>query len=67
MTGNLGVIKGDQIHALWPRWPAPWDLAGTMSLSSTPEGVKLDLQGKIGEADYVIKGNSRHQAPARSL
>ena len=57
LTGNLGVIKGDQIHALWPRWPAPWDLAGTMSLSSTPDGVKLDLQGKIGEADYVIKGN----------
>ena len=57
LTGTLGVIKGDQIHALWPRWPAPWDLAGTMSLSSTPEGIKLDLQGKIGEADYVIKGN----------
>ncbi len=57
LTGSLGLIKGDQIHALWPRWPAPWDLAGTMSLSSTPEGIKLDLQGKIGEADYVIKGN----------
>jgi translocation and assembly module TamB len=57
LTGNLGVIRGDQIHALWPRWPAPWDLAGTMSLSSTPEGVTLALQGKIGEADYVIKGN----------
>ena len=57
LTGKLGVIKGDQIHALWPRWPAPWDLAGTVSLSSNPEGVKLDLQGKIGEADYVIKGD----------
>ena len=57
LTGNLGPIKGDQIHAFWPRWPAPWDLTGTMSLSSTPESVKLDLQGKIGEADYVIKGN----------
>jgi translocation and assembly module TamB len=57
LTGNLGPIKGDQIHVLWPRWPAPWDLAGTMSLSSTPEGGKLDLQGKIGEADYVIKGD----------
>ena len=57
MSGNLGPIKGDQIHALWPRWPAPWDLAGTMSLSSTPEGGKFDLQGKIGEADYVIKAD----------
>jgi hypothetical protein len=28
-----------------------------MSLSSTPEGGKLDLQGKIGAADYVIKGD----------
>jgi uncharacterized protein involved in outer membrane biogenesis len=45
VTGNLGVIKGDQIHALWPHWPASWDLAGTMSLSSTPVGVTLDLQG----------------------
>ena len=57
LTGNLGPIKGDQIQALWPRWPAAWDLAGTMSLNSTPEGGKLDLQGKIGDADYVIKGN----------
>ena len=57
LTGNLGPINGDQIHALWPRWPAPWDLAGTMSLSSTPEGGKLDLQGKIGAADYVMKGD----------
>ena len=56
LTGTIGVIKGDQIQALWPRWPAPWDLAGTMSLSSTPEGAKLDLQGKIGAADYAIKG-----------
>ncbi|HZK14895.1 MAG TPA: hypothetical protein VFC55_10265, partial [Desulfobaccales bacterium] len=56
LTGNLGLIKGDQIHDLWPRWPASWDLAGTMSLSSTSEGVKLDLQGKIGAADYLIKG-----------
>jgi translocation and assembly module TamB len=56
LTGNLGPIKGDQIHALWPRWPAPWDLAGTMSLSSTSEGGKLNLQGQIGKADYAIKG-----------
>jgi translocation and assembly module TamB len=57
LTGNLGPIKGEQIRAFWPRWPGPWDLAGTMSLSTTPEGGKLDLQGKIGEADYVIQGN----------
>jgi translocation and assembly module TamB len=57
LSGNLGPIQGGQIHALWPRWPAPWDLAGTVSLSSTPEGGKLDLQGKIGEADYLIKGD----------
>jgi hypothetical protein len=57
LTGNLGPVNGDQIHALWPRWPAPWDLAGTMSLSSTPEGGTLNLQGKIGAADYVIKGD----------
>ena len=57
LTGNVGVIKGDQIHALWPRWPTPWDLVGAMNLSSTPEGVKLNLQGKIGAADYIIKGN----------
>jgi len=57
LTGKLGAIQGDQIHAVWPRWPAPWDLAGTMSLSSTSEGIKLDLQGKIGAADYGIKGD----------
>ena len=57
LTGNLGPLKGDTIQAFWPRWPAPWDLSGTFSLSSTPEGGKLHLQGKIGEADYVIKGD----------
>lgn len=56
LTGNLGPIRGDQVQALWPRWPAPWDLAGTMSLSTTPEEIKLDLQGQIGKADCVVKG-----------
>jgi hypothetical protein len=57
LSGSLGPIKGDQIHALWPRWPAPWDLTGTVSLSSTSAGGKLDLQGKIGAADYLMQGN----------
>ena len=56
LTGSLGPISGGQIHAFWPRWPAPWDLAGTLNLATTPEGGKLELQGKIGAADYVIKG-----------
>ena len=57
LTGNLGPLKGDTIQGFWPRWPGPWDLSGTFSLSSTPEGGKLHLQGKIGEADYIIKGD----------
>ena len=57
MTGNIGPIKGDQIHALWSRWPAPWDLAGTLSLSSTSEGGKIQVKGKIGEAACDLKGD----------
>ena len=57
LRGNLGPLKGDQVHALWSRWPAPWDLAGTLSLSSTPDGGEFHLQGKIGQAEYAIKGD----------
>ena len=57
LTGNLGPFKGDQIHALWPRWPAPWDLAGTLSLSSTSEGGKIQVKGKVGAADCDITGD----------
>ena len=57
MTGKIGLIKGDLIHALWPRWPAPWDLAGTLSLSSTSGGGKIQVKGKIGEADCDLTGD----------
>jgi hypothetical protein len=57
LTGKIGPIPGDRINAFWPRWPAPWDLAGALSLTSTPEGGELLLQGKIGQAEYAIKGN----------
>ena len=67
MTGNLGPLKGDTIQAFWSRWPSPWDLSGTFSLSSTPEGGKIQLQGKIGEADYDLKGDLNAKAQARRL
>ncbi len=57
LTGKIGLIKGDLIHALWPRWPAPWDLAGALSLSSTPEGGKIQVKGKIGEATCDLTGD----------
>ena len=57
LTGKIGLIKGDLIHALWPRWPAPWDLAGTLSLSSTPAGGKIQVKGKIGEATCDLTGD----------
>jgi translocation and assembly module TamB len=57
VTGNLGPLKGEQIHALWSRWPAPWDLSGTLSLSSTSAGGKIQVKGKIGEADCDITGD----------
>ena len=57
LTGKIGPIKGDQIQALWSRWPAPWDLAGTLSLSSTSEGGKIQVKGKIGEAACDLTGD----------
>ena len=57
LTGKIGLIKGELIHALWPRWPAPWDLDGALSLSSTPEGGKIQVKGKIGEATCDITGD----------
>ena len=57
LIGNLGPLKGDQIHSFWPRWPAPWDVAGTLSLSSTAAGGRIKVKGKIGEADCDITGD----------
>jgi hypothetical protein len=57
LTGKIGPLKGDQIHAFWPRWPAPWDLAGTLSLSSTSEGGKIQVKGKIGAAACDLTGD----------
>jgi hypothetical protein len=63
LTGNLSPLAGEKIREFWPRWPAPWDLTGAFSLSSTPAGGTLRLQGKIGQADYTIQGelNARRQ------
>jgi translocation and assembly module TamB len=57
LTGNLGPIKGDTIQAFWSRWPSAWDLSGTFSLSSTLQGGKIQVKGKIGEATCDLKGD----------
>ncbi len=45
------------INAFWSRWPSSWDLAGTLSLSSTSEGGKIQVKGKIGEAACDLTGD----------
>jgi translocation and assembly module TamB len=57
LTGNLGPLKGDTIHAFWSRWPSAWDLSGTFSLSSTRQEGKIQVSGKIGEATCELKGD----------
>ena len=57
LTGDLGPLKGETIQAFWPRWPSAWDLSGTFSLSSTLQGGKLQISGKIGEATCDLKGD----------
>ncbi len=56
LTGKIGPLAGDKIHGFWSQWPAPWNLSGTLSLSSTPDGGKMQVQGKIGQAEYAITG-----------
>jgi autotransporter translocation and assembly factor TamB len=56
LTGKIGPLAGHRINGFWSRWPAPWDLAGTLNLDSTPTGGTLLLQGKIGQAAYLVKG-----------
>jgi autotransporter translocation and assembly factor TamB len=57
LTGKIGPLEGSRISGFWPRWPGLWDLSGTFSLSSTSAGGTLHVQGKIGQAEYVLKGN----------
>ena len=57
LTGKIGPLPGDKVHAFWSRWPSAWDLAGTFSLSSTSEGGKIQVSGKIGEAACDLTGD----------
>jgi autotransporter translocation and assembly factor TamB len=57
LTGQIGPLPGDKIHAFWSRWPAPWDLAGALSLNSTAAGGKIQTSGKIGAAAYDLTGD----------
>jgi translocation and assembly module TamB len=57
LTGKIGPLAGDKIQGFWPQWPAPWDMSGALSLSSTPDGGQVRVQGKIGQAEYAIAGD----------
>ncbi len=57
LTGRIGPLAGAKLNGFWPRWPSPWDLSGVLSLSSTPAGGTLRLQGKIGQAVYTLQGD----------
>lgn len=57
LTGKLGPLAGDKIHGFWPGWPALWELSGSVNLSSTPQGGKIEVKGKLGQADYAIRGD----------
>jgi translocation and assembly module TamB len=57
LTGKLGPLAGEKIHGFWPGWPALWELSGAINLSSTPQGGKIEVQGKIGQADYALRGD----------
>ena len=56
LTGRLGPLQGEKVHEFWSRWPAPWDLAGKFSFSSTPQGMELAGAGGVGEAQFDLKG-----------
>jgi translocation and assembly module TamB len=56
LTGKIGPLAGDKIRGFWPQWPAPWDLSGALHLASTPAGGKVQIQGKIGQAEYAVTG-----------
>ncbi|MFZ5448303.1 MAG: translocation/assembly module TamB domain-containing protein [Thermodesulfobacteriota bacterium] len=57
LTGTIGPLPGEGIHGFWSRWPALWDLSGAFSLTSTPQGGKIDVKGKIGQSDYTVRGD----------
>jgi hypothetical protein len=57
LTGRLGPLKGETIHAIWSRWPAPWDLAGNFSFRASPkDGMEVATAGGVGEAKFDLKG-----------
>ena len=57
LTGSLGPLPGDKVHAFWSRWPSAWDLSGAFNLSSTLQEGKIQASGKIGEAVWDLQGN----------
>jgi autotransporter translocation and assembly factor TamB len=61
--GRLGPLPGAQIHEVWSRWPAPWDLRGKFSFAGSPEGMELAAAGEVGRTGFDLKG--RLQAPEK--
>jgi len=61
LTGKIGPLAGEKISGFWSRWPDQWDVTGAFSLSTTPEGGKFQLQGKIGQADLTAQGQLNAQ------
>jgi autotransporter translocation and assembly factor TamB len=60
--GELGPVKGQTISSLWSKWPGVWDVSGNLKIKGTLARVHLDLEGKIHQAPYTIKGSLEEKA-----
>ncbi len=56
LTGQVGPVQGKTIQEFYSRWPAPWDLKGSFTFSSSPKGMKLAAAGSLGEAGFNVQG-----------
>jgi uncharacterized protein YjbI with pentapeptide repeats len=61
LRGRLGPLPGAQIHEVWSRWPAPWDLKGKFSFAGSPEGMELAAEGELGQTAFDLKGRLQAQ------
>ena len=61
-TGQFGPLKGAKIREFWDRWPAAWDLAGKFDYHGTPNGAKLQTQGRYRPGQVRPAGGVRGQA-----
>lgn len=56
LKGSLGLVSGEEMRRLWPRWPAAGDLEGNFQVRGALAQLQVMGTGSLQKATYTLKG-----------